>query len=74
MAGIQIKRGTRAQLEAAAAGAELKPGEQYLITDERRQAVGLSASTYAASMREDQVVVSSTAPPEPFLNQIWIEI
>ncbi len=44
---IKIKRGTRAQLNAAAAANGLAAGEPYLITDENRLAVGLSASTYA---------------------------
>ena len=74
MASVQIKRGTRAQLDAAASGTALKVGEPYLITDEQKLAVGLSTGSYAASMREDQVVVSATAPGSPFLNQIWIQI
>ena len=44
---IKIKRGTRAQLNAAAAANGLAAGEPYLITDENRLAIGLSASTYA---------------------------
>ena len=44
---IKIKRGTRAQLNAAAAANGLAAGEPYLITDESRLAIGLSASTYA---------------------------
>ena len=44
---IKIKRGTRTQLNAAASASGLVQGEPYLITDENRLAVGLSASTYA---------------------------
>ena len=44
---IKVKRGTRAQLNAAAAANGLAAGEPYLITDESRLAIGLSASTYA---------------------------
>lgn len=47
MAVLQIKRGTRAQLDAAATAAALKAGELYLITDEDRLAVGLSTTTYS---------------------------
>ena len=43
---LLVKRGTRAQLNAAAAASGLKAGEPYLITDEGRLAVGLSVSTY----------------------------
>lgn len=43
---LKIKRGTRAQIAAAAAANGLKAGEPYLITDEARLAVGLSASTF----------------------------
>lgn len=37
---------TRAQLNAAATADQLKIGEVYLVTDEDRLAIGLSASTY----------------------------
>ena len=43
---IKIKRGTLAQIDAAAAASQLNAGEPYLVTDEGRIAVGLSASTY----------------------------
>lgn len=46
MTSLQIKRGTRAQLNTAASGNQLNAGEPYLITDENRLAVGLSATTY----------------------------
>ena len=46
MSQIKIKRGTRAQLDAAASGAGLIQGEPYLITDEDRLAVGLTTTTY----------------------------
>jgi hypothetical protein len=74
MPSLQIKRGTRAQLDAAAAASGLRVGEPYLVTDEHKLAVGLSQSLYAGVMREDAVVVSATAPASPYLNQIWIEI
>ena len=57
---IQIKRGTRAQLDAAASGAALKVGEPYLITDENRLAFGLTTSTYAEAALQDEVPVLST--------------
>ncbi len=44
---IKIKRGTRAQLNAAASANGLATGEPYLITDENRLAIGLTVSTYA---------------------------
>lgn len=44
---IKIKRGTRSQLNAAAAANGLAAGEPYLITDENRLAIGLTVSTYA---------------------------
>ena len=43
---LLMKRGTRAQLNAAATASGLQVGEPYLITDEGRLAVGLSVSTY----------------------------
>ncbi len=41
-----MKRGTRANLDAAALAGTLVAGEPYLITDEDRIAVGLTAGTY----------------------------
>mgnify|MGYP000892563024 FL=1 len=46
MPSVQNKRGTRAQLNAAATANQLKIGEIYLITDEDRLAVGTSVNTY----------------------------
>ncbi len=46
MPRIMIKRGTRAQLDAAATAGQLAAGEPYLVTDEGVVAIGLSASTY----------------------------
>ncbi|MNR96409.1 hypothetical protein D3C72_275640 [compost metagenome] len=42
----QHQRGTRAGLNALAASSGIKPGQVYLVTDESRLAVGLSATTY----------------------------
>lgn len=53
-ARIFIKRGTRAQLDAAAVAGSLNLGEPYLITDESRMAVGLSATTYEAAAIEGE--------------------
>jgi hypothetical protein len=46
MPSLQIKRGTRAQLNAAATANQLRLGEPYLIIDENRIAIGLSTNTY----------------------------
>ena len=54
MARIQLKRGTRAQLDAAAADAQLAVGEPYLITDEGRLAVATTASTFTAALKEGE--------------------
>lgn len=51
---IRIKRGTRAQLDSAATAGDLIAGEPYLITDEPRIAVGLSATTYESFARESE--------------------
>lgn len=42
----QHQRGTRAALNALGASNSIKPGQVYLVTDEGRLAVGLTASTY----------------------------
>jgi hypothetical protein len=46
MPKVFIKRGTRAQLNAAAGASGLNAGELYLITDESRLAVGTSVSAF----------------------------
>ncbi len=46
MAAIRFKRGTRAQLDAAAAAGQLALGEPYVITDEDAMAFGLGTSSY----------------------------
>lgn len=46
MSSLKIKRGSYAQLAAAATAAQLKEGEPYLITDQGRIAVGTSTSTF----------------------------
>jgi hypothetical protein len=62
MSKVFIKRGTRSQLDAAAAAFGLNTGEPYLITDEDRIAVGLSASTY------QDYALTSESPSKTFLN------
>ena len=59
MAAIRFKRGTRAQLNTAAAASGLAQGEPYLITDESRVAVGTAASAFKAFVREDDAIVAS---------------
>jgi hypothetical protein len=57
MTRIKFKRGTRAQLDAAAAANALDAGEPYLITDEGRIAIGLSASTYEVFAKVSETTV-----------------
>ena len=51
---VLIKRGTRAQLDAAAAAGQLLDGQDYLITDEGRLAVGTSTTTYVAAAKQGE--------------------
>lgn len=55
MASIQVKRGTRAQLEAAKPASGLAEGEPYLITDEGRLAVGTAANMYSDAALKSEV-------------------
>lgn len=52
---ILIKRGTRAQLEAAKAAGELHQGEPYYVTDERRLAVGVAEDDYETAALENEM-------------------
>jgi hypothetical protein len=58
---IQIKRGTRAQIESAKAAGLLKDGEPYLITDEGRLAVGVSPNGYSSFARLEELVDEKVA-------------
>lgn len=51
---IRVLRGTRAQLDTAAGTNGLLAGEPYLITDENRFAIGLTASTYQAMSKQGE--------------------
>jgi hypothetical protein len=50
MAIIRFKRGTRDQIDSAAAAGQLSQAEPYFLTDEGRMALGLSANSYADCM------------------------
>jgi hypothetical protein len=79
MPTVRIKRGTRAQLNAAASSSSLLSGELYLITDENRLAVGTSSSTYQAAAKSGEVVEyfgnvisSPTQPVDAGDGILWI--
>ena len=55
MSSLKIKRGSYAQLVAAAAADQLKEGEPYLITDQGRIAVGTSTSTFEVFAKLSEV-------------------
>ena len=52
---LKIKRGTRAQLNAAVTGNTLNLGEPYLITDESRIAIGTGSNTYEVFAKSSEV-------------------
>jgi hypothetical protein len=65
---IQIKRGTRAQIEAAKAAGQLRDGEPYLITDEDRLAVGVTPNGYSSfakleELQDEKVAVTDAGQP-----------
>lgn len=73
MAKVLVKRGTRAQLNTAAAASGLNQGEIYLITDEDKIAIGLSANTYQTYVKGDIAIsVVSTLPGTPNANTLYI--
>lgn len=55
MPSVQHMRGTRAALNALAAGSGLLPGQVYVLTDESRLAVALTTSTYQTFARENEI-------------------
>jgi hypothetical protein len=77
MPSILIKRGTRAQLNAAATSNGLNAGELYFIADEAKLAVGVSVSTYTDIAKPQQSITSDasglklvgdTATPGPLMD------
>lgn len=64
---IQIKRGTRAQLDTAKSAAGLRAGELYHITDEARIAIGSGASSYIALVKESEGTFTGVAAPTNLL-------
>lgn len=53
---LKIKRGTRAQLNAAVTGNTLNLGEPYLITDENRIAVGTGSNSYEVFAKTSEII------------------
>jgi len=73
MSKIFIKRGTRSQLNTAAAASGLNQGEIYLITDEDKIAIGLSSNTYQTYVKGDIAIsVVSALPGTPDANTLYI--
>jgi hypothetical protein len=56
---LKIKRGTRAQLNAAVSGNSLNLAEPYLITDEGRIAVGTGSNTYVDFAKASEAVLDA---------------
>ena len=54
MPSLTHKRGTRAQIDAAATANALKTGEVYLITDEARLTIGTAANAHAAAAKQGE--------------------
>lgn len=54
MASLAHKRGTRAQIDAAAGVNALKPGELYLITDEARVTIATAVNAHAPHAKQGE--------------------
>jgi hypothetical protein len=57
---LQLRRGTRAELDSLALVNGLLVGEPFLLTDEARIAVAITVSTYQTYAKEGEVVVTGT--------------
>ena len=55
MAILKVKRGTRAQINAAVTGNLLIQGEPFLITDEGRIGIGTGSNTFEAFAKQSEV-------------------
>lgn len=75
MAKVLIKRGTRAQLDAAKTAATLNAGEPYLVTDDATTAVGTATNAYIdlpAITGAKRIAVVATLPGSPDANTIYV--
>jgi hypothetical protein len=54
MPSLAHKRGTRAQIDAAASGSQLRTGEVYLITDEGRLTVGTANNAHSPVAKQSE--------------------
>jgi hypothetical protein len=54
MPSLAHKRGTRAQIDAAASGSQLRTGEVYLITDEARLTVGTANNAHSPVAKQSE--------------------
>lgn len=54
MPSLRHKRGTRAQIDAAATASGLKAGEVYLITDENRLTVGTAVNAHQPAAKQGE--------------------
>lgn len=54
MPSLSHKRGTRAQIDAAASAGQLRPAEVYLITDEARLTVGTAPNAHEPVARQSE--------------------
>ena len=61
MPSLTHKRGTRAQVDAAATASALKSGEVYLITDEARLTVGTAAGAHTPLAKQSEIGGGSDA-------------
>lgn len=59
MPSFSHKRGTRAQIDAAALASGLKTGEVYLLTDEARLSVGIAANAHQAAAKQSEMAAIS---------------
>lgn len=60
---VKIPKGTRAALDAKAVAGTIVVGQQYLITDEDRTAVGLTINSYSALAKQSEAGGSSVFTP-----------
>jgi hypothetical protein len=54
MPSLAHKRGTRAQIDAAASSSQLRTGEVYLITDEARLTVGTAINAHEPAAKQSE--------------------
>jgi hypothetical protein len=73
MTSLRHRRGTRAQIDAAAAANGLQTGEIYLISDEGRLTVGTALNAHVPAAKQSEAGALSEDPASPLTARVLVD-